>query len=178
MKGRKIVLFFTLILILIIVGGYFIIEYLSFENTEEFLEYTPEEEITKEQLRQTIVTLYYMDKESKELVPESRIIDIKELLIFPYETLIKMLLEDPKNEQLEKIFPDDVIINKIYAENDMLVIDFSSTILNFKEENKEKMLDSLAKTLTQLVEINSIKILVDDNEHPEFSGIYNAENLI
>ena len=43
----------------------------------------------------------------------------------------------------------------------MLYLDFSSELLNYNKENtkaKQNITDSLVKTLTQLTEINSIKI--------------------
>ena len=48
-------------------------------------DYQPEEEISSEQMRQTIVSLYYKNKETGELMPEGRIIDSKELLNEPYK---------------------------------------------------------------------------------------------
>lgn len=43
---------------------------------------------------------------------------------------------------------------------------------------KENLINSLVNTLTQLNEVNSIKILIDGSENEEFSEIYNAKELI
>ena len=60
----------------------------------------------------------------------------------------------------------------------MLYLDFSSELLNYNKENtkaKQNITDSLVKTLTQLTEINSIKILIDGEENEEFNEIYSMK---
>ncbi len=176
MKNGRILIIFVVLLIIVIVGGYFIIKYV--QKTEESVvieEYIPQEEITLEQSRQTILTLYFQDKETKELTPEARVIDIKEMINLPYETLTKLLIDGPKNEKLEKIFPDDVKINMVYKEEDCLTIDFSSEFLNYDKENpqtKENLIDSIVNTVTELTEINEVKILIDGEENSEFAEVY------
>ena len=57
----------------------------------------------------------------------------------------------------------------------MLYIDFSNEFLNYNKEDptvKQNIIDSLVKTLTQLTEINSIKILINGEENEEFNEIY------
>ncbi len=70
-------------------------------------EYQPEEEISNEQMRQTIVSLYYKNKETGELMPEGRIIDSKKLLGNPYKKLVELLIEQPKNDKLESAIPNE-----------------------------------------------------------------------
>ena len=41
---------------------------------------------------------------------------------------------------------------------------------------KENIINSLVKTLTQLTEVNSIKILIDGEENVEFNEVYKLEN--
>ena len=65
-------------------------------------EYTPQEEITDEQARQTIVSLYFPLKETNELNPEARLIDIREIINNPYEKLVNLLIEGPKNDKNKK----------------------------------------------------------------------------
>ena len=65
-------------------------------------------------------------------------------------------------------------------EGDCLTLDFSSDFLNYDktdEKTKENLINSLANTLTQLNEVNSIKILIDGSENEEFSEIYTVQNL-
>ena len=138
-------------------------------------EYTPEEEISEEQLRQTIVSLYFQSKETKELVPEARLIDIKEILNDPYDKLVNLLIEGPKSEKEEKIIPDNTKLKKCYMEEDCVVLDFSTEFLNYDKTDtnlKTNIVDSLVKTLTQLTEVNKIKILIDGSENEEFKEIY------
>ena len=80
MKNKKIVMIFGILLILILLGGYFGIKYVKNKDSNQITEYTPEAEITEEQSRQTIVSLYFINAETGELYPEARLVDIKELM--------------------------------------------------------------------------------------------------
>ncbi len=180
MKNKKIATIFITILVIILIGGYFGIKYLKNKNSKTIVEeYTPQEEIAEEQVRQTIVSLYFPTKEANELTPEARLIDIKEIINNPYEKLINLLIEGPKNEKNKKIIPENTKLNKCYLEDDCIVLDFSSDILNYSKENekeKNNIINSIVNTLTQLTEINKVKILVDGNENDNFSEIYNRKN--
>ena len=174
--NKKILIIFTVLLIIILTGGYLIINYFKTHQEETIVEeYTPEEEITEEQNRQTIVSLYFLEKETNELVPEARLVDIKEIMNTPYDKLVNMLIEGPKNEKYTKLIPDNTKLNKTYKEKDMVYLDFSSEFLNYNKEDtsvKQNIIDSLVKTLTQLTEVNSIKILIDGEENAEFNEVY------
>lgn len=181
MKNKKIIIIFSVIFIILVVGGYFLINYLkgrseNKNNMGEIVEeYTPEEEITEEQLRQTIVSLYFPNKETKELEPEARMVDIKEMLNTPYDKLVNLLIEGPKDETKEKIIPDNTKLLKTSLEGDCVTLDFSQEFLNYNKENekaKENLINSLVNTLTQLNEVNSIKILINGAENEEFNEIY------
>lgn len=174
--NKKILIIFTVLLIIILTGGYLIINYFKTHQEETIVEeYTPEEEITEEQNRQTIVSLYFLEKETNELVPEARLVDIKEIMNTPYDKLVNMLIEGPKNEKYTKLIPDNTKLNKTYKEKDMVYLDFSSEFLSYNKEDtsvKQNIIDSLVKTLTQLTEVNSIKILIDGEENAEFNEVY------
>ena len=174
--NKKILIIFTVLLIIILTGGYLIINYFKTHQEETIVEeYTPEEEITEEQNRQTIVSLYFLEKETNELVPEARLVDIKEIMNTPYDKLVNMLIEGPKNEKYTKLIPDNTKLNKTYKEKDMVYVDFSNEFLNYNKEDvtvKQNIIDSLVKTLTQLTEVNSIKILIDGEENEEFNEVY------
>ena len=89
------------IIICLIIGSIFGVYYFfTKEKDEEIIEYTPQEEISEEQMRQTMVSLYF--KSGEEIVPEARLIDVKELLENPYKEILEMLIEGPKNSSLEK----------------------------------------------------------------------------
>ena len=60
-------------------------------------------------------------------------------------------------------------------QNDILFLDFSKEILNYdknKKDSKNLIIDSLVNTLTELTEVNGIKILIDEKENDEFSEQY------
>lgn len=177
MKNKKIVIIFSVLLILLIIGGYFVIKYLKQkdESGEIAEEYTPQEEISEEQLRQTIVTLYFISKDTKEITPEARLVDIKDIITNPYENLINLLIEGPKNEKNQKVIPDNTKLNKTYMEGDCITLDFSQEFLNYDkndEKAKENMINSIVNTLTELTEVNKVKILIDGNQSEEFQEEY------
>lgn len=172
MKNKKIIPLFFVLFIIILIVGFFGIRYVKNKQNIE-TEYTPEEEITDEQLRQTIVSLYFPDKETNELTPEARLVDIKEIINIPYEKLINLLIEGPKNEKLKKIIPDNTKVLKTYREDDCLVIDFSKEILGYKnEKEKNNLINSIVNTTTELTEVNKVKILVEGQTNDEFKDTY------
>lgn len=180
MKNKKIIIIFSALLIIILIGGYFAIKYVKNREKETNVsEYTPEEEITDEQLRRTIVSLYFPSKETKELMPEARLIDIKEILNQPYEKLVNLLIEGPKNDKYEKIIPENTKLLKTYLEGDCVVLDFSTEFLNYNKEDeneKNNLINSLVNTLTELTEINQVKILIEGNVNEEFKDVYIRTN--
>ena len=182
MKNKKIFIIFSILLIVILIGGHFGIKYVKNKsekiNNNEIAEYTPEEEITDKQLRQTIVSVYFPSKETNEIVPEARLIDIKEIINTPYEKLVNLLIEGPKSEKEEKIIPENTKLNKSYMEDDCVTLDFSAEFLNYDksdEKTKDKMINSIVNTLTQLTEVNQVKILIDGNTNDEFKDIYSRK---
>ncbi len=181
MKNKKIIVVFLILLIIVLLGGFVLIQYLKNKNQETMIEeYTPQAEITEEQQRQTIVSLYFPLKENNELNPEARLIDIKEIINNPYEKLINLLIEGPKNEKNKSIIPENTKLNKNYLEDDCVVLDFSPEVLNYSKEDKtekENMIKSIVNTLTELAEVNKVKILVDGKENDEFKDIYSREKV-
>lgn len=179
MKNKKIVIIFSVLLIIILIGGYFTIKYVKNKKAEDTTveEYTPQEEISEEQLRQTIVSLYFQSKESKELVPEARLVDIKEIINDPCDKLVNLLIEGPKSEKEERLIPENTKLNKSYMEGDCVTLDFSAEFLNYDksdEKMKTNMINSIVNTLTQLTEVNSVKILIDGCENEEFNEVYSG----
>ena len=184
MKNKKIIIIFSVLFIILIVGGYFLINYLKQDKGEEeqsiVEEYTPQEEISEDQLRQTIVSLYFPNKETKELEPEARLLDIKEILENPYEKIVNLLIEGPKDENKERIIPEYTKLLSSILDDDCLTLDFSSDFLNYDktdEKAKENLIKSIVDTLTQLNEVNSIKILIDGAENEEFNEVYTIQNF-
>lgn len=172
MKSKKIFMYVGIILalIFIIVLGWLVSVNKDAEKNE-VQEIIPQEEISNTQLRQTIITLYFMDKEKGELEPEARQIDARILLEKPYEVLINMLIEGPKNEQLVGIIPQGTKINKIEIKEGIVYIDFSDNFIKEQKlgEKQEKLIiNSILKTLVELKEVNGIKILINGEENKSF----------
>lgn len=167
-KRRVFIVGIAIILIIaIIIGVYFFIK--NKEDNNEIIEYTPEQEISEEQLRQTIVSLYF--KNENGLMPEARLVDVKELINNPYEKIMNMLLEGPKNENLQKTIPNGTKINSIEKQGEILILDFSEEFISKHSvgEQEEKLtLQSIVKTVTELTEINGIKIKINGEENKEF----------
>lgn len=180
LKNKKIVIIFSITLIIIIIGGYFAIKYVKNKKSQETIdEYVPEQEITEEQFRQTIVSLYFQNKETKGLTPEARLIDIREIINNPYEKLITLLLEGPKNDKLERLIPENTKVLKTYMENDCVVIDLSKEFLEYEKNSenvKNNIIDSIVNTLTELTEVNKVKILIEGQKNDNFKEIYTRKN--
>jgi len=157
------------IIICLIIASIFVVYYFFIKGEEEILEIIPEEEITEEQMRQTIVSLYF--KSGEEIVPEARLIDVKLLLNNPYEEILNMLIQGPKNNNLEKTIPEGTKINKIQKQEDTLIIDLSEEFVknhNGGEKEEKITINSIVNTVTELTEINGIKILINGEENKCF----------
>lgn len=150
----------SVVCIILILSGIVIMNF----NIET--EYVPETEIEDKELRKTIVSLYFQNKETKELVKESRLIDSKNLLKNPYEELLAMLLNGPENSNYEKCIPNEVKILDITLDKDVAIINLSNEFVEKSGDDAQKYnsIYSIVNTLTELTEINGIKIIIDGNE--------------
>ena len=172
MNNKKVTMYICIILIILILisVGYYI--YKNIKNKKEIMEYIPEEEITEEQLRRTIVTLYFLNPKTDELEPEARQIDSKELIDYPYEVLISLLIEGPQNDNLNKIIPENTKLIDTKVENNVLEINFSKEFIEEQSLGKmreELIIKSIVKTVTELTEINKVAILVEGEINKEFA---------
>ncbi len=151
MKNKKIIIIFSILLLIILIGGYFGIKVAKQNKKEE--DYTPQEEISEEQLRQTIVTLYFIAKETDELVPEARLIDIKEIINDPVDKLVNLLIEGPKSDKQRRIIPQNTKLIKTYMEGDTAILDLSEDFLEYNKANeneKNNLIYSIVNTLTRI----------------------------
>lgn len=176
---KRIVIFVLLLAILL--GGYFASSYFFDKNqeeeTEQYEEYTPQEEISEEQYRETIVNLYFFNKETKGIMAEAVAIDAKTLSTNPYKTLIELLLAGPKNESLERIIPEGTVVYDAGIEAGCVVINLSKEVLNFGEDEilKNNIINSIYQTLTELTEVNSIRFLIEGEENPKLAEEYKTK---
>lgn len=164
MKRKKINMFLVIIILIIFVAVIGLIVWKN-KNREKKLiieEYTPQEEISYEQLRTTNIVLYYLNKNSMELGTEIRQIDSKELLEKPENKLLELLMENPESEELKKLIPDNTKILDLKLESGILTINFSGESISKQEDDIFKlMVESIKKTTFQLNEINSLEILIE-----------------
>ena len=136
-------------------------------------EYTPETEIDEEEYRNTVVSLYFQNKESKELQVEARLLDSKELLDNPYSKLVTLLLEGTSLETLESPIPQDTKLIGTVLEGECLVVNLSKEFLNTPEGDvvaRTNAIYSFVNTLTELKEVSSVKFLIDGAEVEELKN--------
>lgn len=167
MKERKIYIIFIALAILIAIISYLGIGYMKNQNNENNIigeEYTPQEEISEEQMRETVVTLYFVNSETKELMPEARRIDAKELLKNPYECIVKLLIEGPKSERMSKLIPEGTVLNSAVIEKNCVCVDFSKEFVdNYSGDEilAQNVIYSIVNTLTELIEVESVKFTIN-----------------
>lgn len=168
MNKKTIIIIGVLIVAIIIVG---VIYFLNKNQEEPIQEIQPQEEISDEQMRTTLVTLYYQSKDTKELTPEGRMVDVKELLKDPYTTLVNLLIEGPKSEKLQSVIPEETKILGAELKGDIIYLNLSNEFIDKHEgsEDAEKTtIYSIVNTLTELNEVNGVKILINGQENKSF----------
>lgn len=173
---KKIIAIITLILIILL--AIFIGNNISIENNvDEYQDYTPEEEISEEQMRQTKVILFFANSETGEIESEVKIVDVNLLINEPYKKIMNWLINGPQSSNLKKLIPEGTAMHDIKVEKSCAIINLSNEFLNYEtEENKLKIINSIVNTLTNLKEINSVKFLINGEENEKFSEIYLKNN--
>ena len=172
MKKKILIIIGILVVIIGIVIG--IITNSSEEIVTNISEYVPEIEISDEELRKTIVTLYFRDTTTNKLSSEARFIDSKELLRDTYKVLIKMLIYGPKDKDLEGLIPVNTQVIETELKGDCLIINFSKEFLDVDKSDSvrvSQLIYSIVNTLTELKEISKVKFLIDGEEVDAFSDI-------
>ena len=168
--SKKIILSIIIVLILVGVGIWYFFFYNQNTQSEEN-QIIPEEEISEDQMRQTIVSLYFYNNYTKSLASEGRLIDVKELLENPYKRLMELLIEGPQNTNLSKTIPDGTKVNKAEIKGDILYLDLSKEFIENHaggEEAESATIYSIVNTMTNLTEVNAVKILIDGEENKSF----------
>lgn len=161
------------IAIIIILLAVVILAVLIYNNVSVETEYTPELEIQDTEYRNTAISLYFQDKESKNLKVETRLIDSKELLKNPYIKLINLLLEGPDNDNFESAIPKGTRLISVVKEGDILIVDLSEEFINCDTpEAQSNAIYSIVNTVTELTEISSVKFLINSKEADGFSNAF------
>ena len=176
-KNRKKIIA-IIVLILIILVAIFIYNNISIENNvDEYQDYTPQEEISEEQMRQTKVILFFANNETGELETETKIVDANLLIKEPYKEIMNWLIKGPQSSNLKKLIPEGTAMHDIKVEKSCATINLSNEFLNYEnEENKLKIINSIVNSLTNLKEINSVKFLINGEENENLSEVYLRNN--
>ena len=168
MKNKKNIIIASVIIMLCI--GMFVYFYFN-NNIQNVVEILPEEEISDQQYRKTMISLYYKNKNTQKLMPEVQLIDVKLLINEPYITLLNLLMEQPKNENLQCVIPEGTSVNKVELKSDILWVDFSKEFIENHPggiEEEKNTIYSIVNTLTELTEVNGVKILINNEENKAF----------
>ena len=174
MKRKKIIAIITLILIILF--SIFIYKNIKIEKEDEYQNYTPQEEISEEQTRQTKITLYFANSETGELESEIKLIDANLLINNPEKEIMNLLIKGPQSSNLKKLIPEGTILNDIKIVNSCAEINLSNEFLEFGDEkNKYNIINSIVNTLTNLKEINSVKFLINGETNEKLQDI-NVKN--
>ncbi len=172
MNKKKIVIIIGIILAISIIF-FLIFSHLTDKSSSNSIsEYTPEEEISQDEIRKTIVSVYFKNIETNTLVPESVCIDVKELADNPYMKLLNLLCSGSTNDKLESPIPEGTKINNAYLKGNTVYVDFSEDFINNAPNGIEEeglLVYSVVNTLTELNEVNGVKILIDGKENMSFN---------
>lgn len=86
--------------------------------------------------------------------------------------VIELLAQSPENPDLRSPFPEGTKVNNIYREGTMCVLDLSPefvTAAPHSAEAEKAIIYSIVNTLTELPDINSVKILIDGKHSSDYS---------
>lgn len=174
MKNSKLLYaIIVLVLILLILGMvFFFNSNNSNENlSNELTEYTPEQEFSDDEIRKTIVSLYFKNIETNSLIAEARCIDVKNLAKDPYSYLINLLITEPESEKLKSAIPEGTKVNSCTLKGNTVYVDLSADFVNNAPSgiNEESMIVySIVNTLTELNEVSGVKFLINGEENKSF----------
>ena len=173
---KRVIFAIIIVIITIVIIGFVIKNNITIEDvSEEVEDYTPAEEISDEQLRQTILTLYFLNIETSALSSEGRLVDSNTLLDNPYLTIVQALLDGPQSEDLVSVFPADTEIIEAGISKGCVTLNFSEEILNYTDDTQQyNIINSILNSLVELTEVDSIKILVNGETTEDFSEEYAA----
>lgn len=173
MKRRTVLIAIFILLLLISIC---ILAFFKFKEKKDWTssEIVPLEELTEEQERQTLVTLYFTNPDNNTLVPEVRKIDAKKLLENPYKLLIELIIENPKNERLRSSIPEGTKVLEGKIKDGIVTVNLSKDFIENQtgdEEAAKLSVYAIVNTLSELNEVNKIKILIEGEDNKKFNNI-------
>lgn len=175
MKNKKLLYcIIVLIIILLILGIIFFFNSNKSNNntSNQITEYTPAQEFSDDEIRKTIISLYFKNIETNSLIAEAKAIDVKELYQNPYTYLINMLIAGPESQKLESAIPEGTKVNSCTLKGDTVYVDLSKEFIDNAPSGitEESMaVYSIVNTLTELNEVTGIKILINGEENKSFN---------
>ncbi len=143
------------------------------EETTPEEETSTEEETTEEEqpeAEEITINVYYSDQMAEYLIAESRIISSENKYV---DTLYE-LMKKPIDSALTPLVPDTTVINSVTIEEGNAKVDFSQDFLDdrFASDTVDRLLvGSIANTLTQFSEINSITLYIDGEKLDNLGGL-------
>ncbi len=174
MKNKKLLYALALLIMVLLILGilFFFKPDKDANNTSnQITEYTPAQEFSDDEIRKTIISLYFKNEETNSLIAEAKCIDVKELYQDPYTYLINMLIEGPESEKLKSAIPQGTKVNSCTLKGNTLYVDLSQEFVDNAPAGitEESMIVySIVNTLTELNEVAGIKILIDGQENKAF----------
>jgi len=175
MKNKKLLYsIIALAIILLILGAIFFLnpdENIN-NSSNQFTEYTPAQEFSDDEIRKTIISLYFKNIETNSLIAEAKAIDVKELYRDPYTYLINMLIAGPESEKLESAIPEGTKVNSCTLKGNTVYVDLSKEFIDNAPSGiteESIVIYSIVNTLTELNEVTGIKILINGEENKAFN---------
>lgn len=175
MKNKKVLfcLIAIVIITLIILGIIFFFNHSNSNDNinNEITEYTPQEEISDDEIRKTIISLYFKNIETNSLIAEAKCIDVKDLSKDPYTCLINLLIAGPESEKLESAIPEGTKVNSCTLKGNVVYVDLSKEFIDNAPSgiNEESIIVySIVNTLTELNEVSGVKFLINGEENHSF----------
>jgi len=175
MKNKKILFYIiciAIIFVIIICAILFLNNSNSTDNIHNGIEeYTPEQEMSDDEIRKTIISLYFKNFETNSLIAEAKCIDVKDLSKDPYTYLINLLISGPENEKLESAIPEGTRVNSCTLKGNTVYVDLSKEFIDNAPsgiEEESMVVYSIVNTLTELNEVSNVKFLINGEENKSF----------
>ena len=175
MKNKKLlscVIILSIILLILLFAFFFIRNKYNKNTIGEITEYTPAQEFSDEEIRKTIVSLYFKNIETNSLIAEAKAIDVKKLYQDPYTHLINMLISGPESEKLESAIPEGTKVNSCTLKGNTVYVDLSKEFIDNAPSGiteESIIIYSIVNTLTELNEVTGVKILINGEENKGFN---------
>jgi len=175
MKNKKLLYFIialAIILLILVIIFFSVRNKYNGETQNRLTEYTPAQEFSDDEIRKTIISLYFKNIETNSLIAEAKAIDVKELYKDPYTYLINMLITGPESEKLESAIPEGTKVNSCALKGNTVYVDLSKEFVdNAPSGITEESISvySIVNTLTELNEVTGVKILINGEENKAFN---------